>query len=61
MTQQAKIYECVAVDLSTQNCTHWEIVENSLPLSKSDANFLTLKILGFMIFVFILKYIKKSI
>lgn len=56
-----KIYECVAVDEFTQDCTSWQVIEHSLPLSKADANLLTMEIIGFMIFVFILKQIKRSI
>lgn len=55
-----KIYECVAVN-ATNDCTDWELVENTAPLSKADVNVLTMKIIGFMVFVFILKFIKKSI
>lgn len=56
-----KIYECVAVDEFTQDCTEWQVIEHSLPISKADANFLTMEIIGFMVFVFILKQIKRSI
>lgn len=56
-----KIYECVAVDEFTQDCTNWQVIEHSLPLSKADANLLTMEIIGFMVFVFILKQIKRSI
>lgn len=55
-----KIYECVAVD-EFNDCTDWQVIEHSLPLSRADANLLTVEIIGFMIFVFILKQIKRSI
>lgn len=59
--QHAKTYECVAVDVSTQDCTLWRATEHTLPISKADAAWLTGKIIGFMAFVFILKLIKKSL
>lgn len=59
-TQNNKIYECIAVD-SHQQCTQWAVNENSHPLTKAEANILTAKILAFMVFVFVLKQIKKSI
>ncbi len=56
-----KIYECVAVDTFTQDCTNWQVTEHSLPISKADAGILTAKIIGFMIFVFVIKQIKRGI
>lgn len=61
MSNQLIVYECVVADLVAHDCKKWQAVENDLPLSKSDANFLTFKIVSFMIFVFILKTIKKSV
>lgn len=58
-THSPKTYECVAVDVN-QQCARWVESENGLPLTKAEANILTFKIVAFMVFVFILKQIKKS-
>lgn len=57
------VYECVKVDQVTQTCELWQVEQPQPPLalSKADADLITLKILGFMAFVFVLKQIKKSI
>lgn len=57
----AKTYECIAVDIATQDCKNWQVNEHSLPIAKPDADLITAKIIGFMIFVFIIKQIKKSV
>lgn len=59
--QHAKTYECVAVDIVKQDCTLWRATEHTLPISKADANWLTVEIISFMAFVFVCKLIKKSI
>uniref|UniRef100_A0AAU8B6Y0 Uncharacterized protein n=1 Tax=Dulem virus 62 TaxID=3145773 RepID=A0AAU8B6Y0_9VIRU len=61
MIQLKRVYECVSVDEFTQDCTNWQVDEHSLPISKADADIITMKIMGFMVFVFIIKQIKKSI
>lgn len=61
LTQHAKTYECVAVDMSMQDCTLWRATEHTLPISETDVNWLTVKIVGFMALVFFCKLIKKSI
>lgn len=64
MTQ---VYECLAVDITTKDCTNWQIVvkpdpeSEQLPITKHDADILTMAIIGFMVFVRILLEIKRSI
>lgn len=56
-------YECVAVDAQTQECTNWQAVEvippqeTQPPMTKEEANDLTLAIVGFMVFVWVWKQI----
>lgn len=60
-TQHNKTYECIAIDVVKQDCTLWRATEHTLPISETDANWLTAKIIGFMALVFICKLIKKSL
>lgn len=55
-----KVYECVQADLHSQDCLLWQevVVQTPLPLSKADAYILTLEIISFMVFVFIIKQIQ---
>lgn len=58
-----KTYECIEVDISTKNCINWQeqqVLQDFFqkpPISKQEANELTLAIIGFMIFVHIWKQI----
>ncbi len=69
-----KVYECVELVNATniygsKDCKKWEIVEidtntsNQLipQLSQTEQSILTVKILAFMAFVFVIKQIKRSI
>lgn len=55
------IYECIAVDTVTKLCTNWQQVTQTLPIAKEDANLLTIEIVAFMAFVFVIKEIKRQV
>lgn len=55
-----KVYECVD-NVQPQYCTNWqEVPQTPLPISKADANILTMEIISFMVFVFIVQQIVKT-
>lgn len=58
-----KVYECLAVDSVTKDCTNWQEVTTPAPpiLSQQEALSLTLAILSFMVFVWVIKLIKRQI
>lgn len=60
-----QVYECLAVDIETKDCTNWQLMEvpqpNEPPITKEQANELTVAIVGFMVFVFVWNQIKKSL
>lgn len=56
------VYECVAVDVYTKDCTDWQVVESSdVPITRNDFNAVFLAVLSFMVFVWVLNQVKRSI
>lgn len=61
-----QVYECLAVDVETRDCTNWQLMEvptttNEALLTKQQVNDLTVAIIGFLVIVFVWLQIKKSI
>lgn len=54
-------YECIAVDVATKLCTNWQQVEQTLPIAKEDANAITMAIIAFLAYVFVIKQIKRML
>lgn len=56
------VYECVQINQVTKECVSWQAqAQQTLPISKDDANALTIAILVFMAFVFVLRQIRNEI
>lgn len=60
-----QVYECLAVDIATRDCTNWQVLvkpePEQLPITKDDANTITMAIIVFMVFVRVLLEIRRSI
>lgn len=54
-------YKCLKANHLLGTCQEWQqVTQTPLPLSKSEANELTIGIIGFMVFVYIWKQIINS-
>lgn len=54
-------YECTTIDNKTKLCTHWQPVEQTPPIAKEDANAITMAVITFLAYVFVIKQIKRML